>query len=76
MFVLTAEGGRLGYTNPAFGVSLTEEEFREIQRISQLPLDDCAEICFKHSFGELHINQNSLSLKEKISRLRLINMER
>ena len=44
MFVLTAEGGRLGYTNPAFGVSLTEEEFREIQRISQLPLDDSAEV--------------------------------
>ena len=44
LFVLTAEGGRLGYTNPAFGVSLTEEEFREIQRISQLPLGDSAEV--------------------------------
>ena len=36
--VLNTSG--FGYINPAFGASLTEEEFREIQRISQLALDD------------------------------------
>ena len=35
--VLNTSG--FGYINPAFGASLTEEEFREIQRISQLALD-------------------------------------
>ena len=36
--VLNTSG--FGYINPAFGASLTEEEFREIQRISQIALDD------------------------------------
>ena len=38
-FVTGKAATNVGYLNPSFGVSMTDEEFREIQRISQVPFD-------------------------------------